>query len=113
KTATGNSDETLKDISWDVKSLKGQKAYIEIIDSETGSWGHINVDEIAFSNLPAKEKYFPDDHPYFGNAALSVLDAGGFATSEYKGTGQMISNAVQSGKPLGEKLLGAVGTSVA
>lgn len=113
KTATGNSDETLKDISWDVKSLKGQKAYIEIIDNETGSWGHINVDEIAFSNLPAKEKYFPGDHPYFGNIALTVLDNNGFAVSNYNGTGQATNNAVQFTKPLGEKLLGAAGASVA
>src|SRR5690606_36841582 len=89
-----------------------QKAYVEIVDNETGSWGNINVDEIALSNLPAKEKYFPGDHPYFGNLALTVLDSSGFGVSNYNGPGQTISNALQCTKPLGEKLLGATGVSV-
>ncbi|MBZ5856125.1 GH116 family glycosyl hydrolase [Flavihumibacter profundi] len=111
KTATGNSEETLRDVSWDVKAFKGQQAYLEVIDSETGSWGHINIDEITFSNLPAKDKFFPADHPYFGSIALSVINQDGFATADFRGIGTPINNTTISTSPANEKLAGAVGTS--
>lgn len=31
---------------WDVSGLKGQPVYLKIVDSHTGGWGHINVDDI-------------------------------------------------------------------
>ncbi|ULQ54021.1 GH116 family glycosyl hydrolase [Flavihumibacter fluvii] len=111
KTATGNSEESLRDVSWEVKAFKGRQAYLEIIDNETGSWGHINLDEITFSNLPAKEKFFPEGHPYFGNIALSVIDQNGLATADYKGIGSPFKNTNMATAPANEKLLGATGTS--
>ncbi|MFT3701877.1 MAG: GH116 family glycosyl hydrolase [Agriterribacter sp.] len=111
KTATGNSEETLRYTTWDVKALKGQKAYIEVVDNETGSWGHINVDEISFSNLPAKEKFFPGDHPYFGNISLSVLEDNGFADADFSGIGTTPKKVVLTTRPAGEKLMGATGST--
>ena len=101
----------LRDVTWDVKALKGQSAFFEVIDSETGSWGHINLDEISFSNLPAKDKFFPGNHPYFGNIALSVIDPNGFATADYKGYGVPQNNSKLATTAADEKLLGATGTS--
>lgn len=108
KTATGVSDDHLDDVSWDVRNLKGQTAHFEIIDQETGSWGHISVDDIEFSNLPAREKFFPGKHPYFGNVSLSVLDKNGFADADYGGTG----HTAEAWKSGGQKLTGAVGTTL-
>ncbi|MFT3747833.1 MAG: GH116 family glycosyl hydrolase [Agriterribacter sp.] len=112
KTATGNSEELLRYVSWNVKEWKGQKAYLEIIDNETGSWGHINLDEISFSNRTAMEKFFPDNHPYYGNISLSVMDNGGFASAEYGGMNTSAKNTLTALKPIGEKLVGAAGTTI-
>ena len=35
--------------TWDVSDLQGKKAFFRVVDSATGGWGHINVDEITFS----------------------------------------------------------------
>ena len=35
--------------TWDVSDLQGKKALFRVVDSATGGWGHINVDEITFS----------------------------------------------------------------
>jgi fructan beta-fructosidase len=52
-SATGANDETLNWASWHVAALKGQQAQIQIVDQNTGGWGHINVDHIMFSDGPA------------------------------------------------------------
>ncbi|MBX2920931.1 MAG: hypothetical protein KF746_01970 [Chitinophagaceae bacterium] len=111
KTATGASDEKLEPVSWDVRDAKGQKAYLEIVDNETGSWGHINVDEISFSNLPLKEKFFPGNHPYFGNISLSILGENGLATSDYNGQ-TILNGSTETLQSFDEKLTGAAGVSV-
>jgi uncharacterized protein (DUF608 family) len=49
-STTGKNEETLRPQVWDVRSFKGKKAVIEIVDEETGSWGHINVDQILFTD---------------------------------------------------------------
>ena len=53
RSATGRDEERLDWHSWDVRDLRGRSAVIRIFDHHTGSWGHINVDEIAFSDEPA------------------------------------------------------------
>ena len=54
-TATGpngqpGGTEALDWSSWDVSKLKGQKAVIEIVDTQKGGWGHINIDHIVQSD---------------------------------------------------------------
>ncbi len=48
-TAAGGS-EKLEFSFWDVKDLAGKTAHLEIVDTATGGWGHINVDEIVFTD---------------------------------------------------------------
>lgn len=62
RAASGKSEERLLPASWDVSALEGQSAHIEIVDEQKGGWGHINVDQIEFSD-------FPDD-----GAILSLLE---------------------------------------
>jgi beta-fructofuranosidase/levanase len=54
RSATGSNSETLFWQSWDVSSFLNQTGVIEIVDTATGGWGHINVDEISFSNTMAR-----------------------------------------------------------
>jgi fructan beta-fructosidase len=53
RTATGQDNEALNWVNWDVSALQGQPAHIEIVDQNTGGWGHINVDHIMFADQPA------------------------------------------------------------
>ena len=53
KSAAGGNREALFWTSWEVRSLKGKEAIIEINDQHTGGWGHINVDQIMFADEAA------------------------------------------------------------
>ena len=111
RNATGSNTETLEQKYWDVKDLKGKKAHFEIIDAAKGGWGHINLDDIGFSDMPVvKEKYYPEHHPYFGNASLSILSNNAFADADYKGVSDN-ANAASASAPVMEKLTGSVGES--
>lgn len=46
RSATGANAETLQPTSWSIAALRGQRAYLRIADHATGTWGHINCDEI-------------------------------------------------------------------
>ncbi|CAD7694838.1 unnamed protein product [Ostreobium quekettii] len=57
RTATGpnlapGGSEELQRVFWDVKELRGQRAAIQVVDRHAGGWGHINVDDIHFSDQP-------------------------------------------------------------
>ena len=52
RTASGRNEERLLPAFWDVRNLIGQKAQIQIVDQMKGGWGHINVDQIEFGDLP-------------------------------------------------------------
>lgn len=52
RSATGRNSEQLLPEFWDVSEFIGKEARLEIVDMETGGWGHILVDHIVFSNSP-------------------------------------------------------------
>lgn len=57
RSATGASSdphgsETLEPAFWDVADLAGRTATLRVVDSASGSWGHINVDHILFTDTP-------------------------------------------------------------
>jgi levanase len=56
KSATGADNETLDWSSWDLSALQGKQAQIQIIDQNTGGWGHINLDHIVFADQPAAKQ---------------------------------------------------------
>ena len=43
---TGNCSETMYHKSWDVKEFIGQYAQVRLVDEKSGSWGHINFDDL-------------------------------------------------------------------
>lgn len=54
RTATGpntqsGGSERLEASGWDVGEFAGKQARIEIVDDATGGWGHVNVDQIVFT----------------------------------------------------------------
>jgi fructan beta-fructosidase len=55
RTATGpntqsGGSERLQPAQWDVSEFIGQNAVLQIVDDATGTWGHINVDQIVQSD---------------------------------------------------------------
>ncbi len=52
RTATGKNDEHLEWYTWNLSSLAGKTATLQIVDQETGGWGHINIDQITLSLSP-------------------------------------------------------------
>ena len=48
----GGSEE-LEPAEWNVAEFSGQMARLEIVDEAKGGWGHINVDQIVQSDVPA------------------------------------------------------------
>ncbi|MEZ2391250.1 glycoside hydrolase family 32 protein [bacterium RCC_150] len=60
RTATGQDSSTMSKVNWDVHTLVGQKAQIQVLDHATGPWGHIMVDQILFSSLPNATAPEPD-----------------------------------------------------
>jgi non-lysosomal glucosylceramidase len=53
RAATGRNNERLERATWEVRDLSGRQAVIEIVDDHSGGWGHVNVDQIVFSDAPA------------------------------------------------------------
>ncbi len=50
------------------------KARIEIVDRESGPWGHINVDQIELSDQPRRGDAGPlETQTDFGTMGLAVL----------------------------------------
>ncbi|NCA85205.1 MAG: glycoside hydrolase family 32 protein [Clostridia bacterium] len=73
--ATGDDSETLQWKYWDVQTLTGTEAHIEIIDSATAGWGHINVDHIIQTNqLPQNPPVCRVDYGMDFYAAQSYAD---------------------------------------
>jgi non-lysosomal glucosylceramidase len=54
RTATGKDNEVLERRNWDVQDLLGKEATLEIVDADTGGWGHVLVDDIRFGNMPTE-----------------------------------------------------------
>lgn len=52
RTATGTADERLTWFTWDVKPFAGERVTLQIVDEATGSWGHINIDQIMQTDTP-------------------------------------------------------------
>jgi fructan beta-fructosidase len=58
-SATGTNvvpggSERLEWKTWDLAGLEGKRVTLEIVDARKGTWGHVNVDQIVQSDLPAR-----------------------------------------------------------
>ncbi|MNP80858.1 hypothetical protein D3C76_1790640 [compost metagenome] len=48
---TGANTETYTRKYWDGSAYIGTECYIKVVDNGTGSWGHINLDDV---NVPVQ-----------------------------------------------------------
>ncbi|NUR86593.1 MAG: hypothetical protein HOY71_21110, partial [Nonomuraea sp.] len=71
-TAAGRDAEPMVARSLDLQRYQGRSAVIEIVDGNSGGWGHVNVDAIVFSDKPAAPRPF-DQLPDAGTLELTVL----------------------------------------
>ena len=78
--------------NWDVKKYKGKKAVIQIVDSLSGSWGHINVDQIVQSDKKSEKKKYPARAKRGGGVALKGTEI------ELPVTGKMLLLPCTGGK---------------
>ena len=46
KDSTGNRSERMEEVMWNVASHSGRSGQIVLVNAETGTWGHLNVNEI-------------------------------------------------------------------
>lgn len=69
RTAEGKNSDEMAWISWRVSDLQGKSARIEIVDQHSGGWGHIDCDQIEFS-----------DEPRSGIGAVPLAQAHDFGT---------------------------------
>ncbi len=51
RATSGRDNEQLLSAMWAVGDLQRRTAHIEIVDEQKGGWGHINVDQIEFSDM--------------------------------------------------------------
>lgn len=52
RLVSGSESEVLEWGSWDVSDLRGATVRLQIFDTATGGWGHINVDHIVQTDSP-------------------------------------------------------------
>ncbi len=110
RTETGNNSDEMKWASWSVRELLGKAARIEIVDRASGGWGHIEIDQIEFADVPRKERVGLTKAADFGTMALALLepaDADRGLTSVSIANGTMTEEQGDS-KPFGEMLIGAL-----
>ena len=120
RTATGANNEGLQPHNWNVKDLIGKVAHIEIVDAESGGWGHINVDQIEFRDEPMTDEVPLRRRADFGSMAIAVLgDEPTLAKpslADSKDLKSLFSPAATAEdsveKPLSQPLLGAAGKTV-
>ncbi|SPO06590.1 related to inulinase [Cephalotrichum gorgonifer] len=101
RTATGRNEERLLPQTWDVTEYMGQTAVIEIVDQQTGGWGHILIDEITF----AGDVTGP---PPSGDSGEGLFDFNGTDTFESRGwttTGDLVGKSPAQGTLEGQNVV--------
>jgi uncharacterized protein (DUF608 family) len=119
RAATGKNDNRMAPHSFDVRDLEGKTAQLQIVDSETGSWGNIGIDDIVFSDRPGAAPVALKDLPDFGTMGLALFEArkddlisasipdGKRPEGIFSETGLAVDP--DAAKPFGQKLCGALG----
>lgn len=120
RTATGQNEEALRPTFWNVHEFEGKTAQIEIRDDAVGGWGHINVDQIVFTDQSPVTRI--EQVPGYGSMALTLLQEEGESLSSADvgslGDASALFEALEHHKvigikkPLSEKLVGSVGSKI-
>lgn len=121
RTATGKNQERLEWHNWDVRDLAGKEAQIEIVDTESGPWGHINIDQIELRDAPRAASTGPiTEQSDFGTMGLALLEPeeamlfssalpeGPLPEKLFTEDGRLAADKTTE-RPLTETLIGAMG----
>ncbi len=71
RTATGHNDNRMRQDFFDVVSLQGKTARLEIVDKAKGAWGNIGAGPIVFTD---NKPHRPGDQHDHGTLALALFD---------------------------------------
>jgi sucrose-6-phosphate hydrolase SacC (GH32 family) len=72
-SATGQNNEALNWVAWNVSQYIGQQAQIEVVDQNSGGFGHINADEFLAADSPA--------HPRSTETTVNLVVGGNIVRS--------------------------------
>jgi uncharacterized protein (DUF608 family) len=75
-TATGQNNNRMAPLTWDVRRWSGKTAQLELVDDESGGWGNVGVDDIVFSDQPRVPLGPLAEEADFGTLCLALLQAG-------------------------------------
>jgi uncharacterized protein (DUF608 family) len=77
-TATGRNSDQMDWASFDVREHRGKTARLEIVDDESGGWGHIDIDRIEFSDRQRLPRSAPELEAEgdFGTVCLGIVRNG-------------------------------------
>jgi uncharacterized protein (DUF608 family) len=122
RSSTGKDKEALEMQWWDVREFLGQEARLEIVDAESGPWGHVNVDNIYLTNeAPKVFRGPPEEHPGFGDMAITAVAADATAAAACPSEEALLADLADDGRltagdeapyPLGAKRLAAAASAV-
>jgi beta-lactam-binding protein with PASTA domain len=95
--ATGENNETMRRVAWDLKPFAGKTMRIRIIDNSSEGWGHVNADDFHFFNAtappPPTDAIVPDVMGRDMTRASSLLDDAGLVVGHV--------DSVESDQPAG------------
>jgi non-lysosomal glucosylceramidase len=115
RSETGKDTDIMEWASWDVQDLAQKAAHIEILDQATGGWGHIEIDQIEFSDTPRRSFRALAEQPDFGTMALALLAPGdadqGITAVAIDPAGGLTDENLDAG-PFGQTLIGALSRKV-
>lgn len=80
RTTTGSNSEALDWASWNLRGLQGERAQLQLVDNNTGGWGHVLADQFSQSDAPALSALDRAHWVDFGSddyAAVTYNDAPG------------------------------------
>ncbi|PWR10137.1 hypothetical protein DKT68_09640 [Micromonospora acroterricola] len=72
-SVAGRDAEPVSMATVNLSAYHGRTAVVEIVDADTGGWGHVNVDRIVFSDVPTDTRPL-DQVPDNGTLVLAALD---------------------------------------
>jgi len=120
RTATGRNSNRMSFRDFDVRPFRGQDAVIEIVDSQSGGWGHIGVGRITFSDQPANLARF-ETLPDFGTIGLALVGPPSQAAPKVRRlppgaavpADEAVARQTEASAPLADLLVGELGQSLA
>jgi uncharacterized protein (DUF608 family) len=112
QSATGKDNDRMSSHSFDVTTLKGKQAVIEIVDDDKGHWGNIGIGRITFSDRQANPVKLEEMAGY-GTMGLALLgDAPEYSVVASTKGGLSVPAQNENTSPLGGTLIGTIGRTL-